>query len=60
MNSTSVDHVIKEVINAIWKAQIRGGLIAREYAVKLHELVMSLIGKNIVLEPGRSTSIRHL
>ncbi|WP_245522478.1 hypothetical protein [Vulcanisaeta distributa] len=59
MNSTSVDHVIKEVINAIWKAQIRG-LIAREYAVKLHELVMSLIGKNIVLEPGRSTSIRHL
>ena len=50
MNSTSVDHIIKEVMNAIWKAQVRG-LITREYAIKLRESVMTLVGKNIVIEP---------
>ncbi len=54
MNSTSIDHVVKEVMNAIWKARIRG-FMSRECVVELRDLLMSLIGKNIVIEPGRST-----
>ncbi|WP_243675633.1 type II toxin-antitoxin system VapC family toxin [Vulcanisaeta distributa] len=50
MNSVSVDHVIKEVMNAIWRAQIRG-IITREYSIKLRDILMSLIGKNIIIEP---------
>ncbi len=46
----SVDHVVKEVMNAIWKAQIKG-IITREYSVKLRDILMSLIGKNITIEP---------
>ncbi len=46
----NVDHVIKEVMNAIWRAQIRG-IITREHSIKLRDILMTLIGKNIVVEP---------
>ncbi|WP_243665551.1 type II toxin-antitoxin system VapC family toxin [Vulcanisaeta sp. JCM 16159] len=50
MNSVSVDHVIKEVMNVIWKVQIRG-IITKEYSIKLRDILMSLISKNIIIEP---------
>jgi len=49
-NSISIDHIVKEVMNAIWKAQVKG-IVSREYAFKLRDILMSLIGKNVVLEP---------
>ena len=49
-NSISVDHIIKEAMNAIWKAQVRG-VISRGNAVMLHDILISLIGKNIIIEP---------
>ncbi len=48
INAMSVDHVVKEVSNAIWKAYIRGFITIKDVEKKLHAL-MKLIGINIVL-----------
>jgi len=48
INAMSVDHVVKEVSNAIWKAYIRGFITIKDVKKKLHAL-MKLIGINIVL-----------
>jgi len=50
MNSISIDHVTKEVANAIWKAYI-GRVIGAEQARRLYSLMKSMIGVNVVLEP---------
>jgi len=51
VNSISVDHVVKEVANTIWKACIIKKIIRVEDALKLFMILESMIGKNIVLEP---------
>jgi len=50
INSISIDHVTKEVANAIWKACI-GGIIGAEQARRLYRIMRSMIGVNVVLEP---------
>ncbi len=49
-NSVSIDHLVKEVSNAIWKAYIRKN-ISWDEALKLFKILESMIGINIVLEP---------
>ena len=44
----SVDHVVKEVTNAIWKAYVTGR-ISRKNAEEKHRALMKLIGVNIKL-----------
>jgi len=48
---TSVDHVLKEVSNAIWRACIVKGYIDLSSARELLEVLMSLVERNMVLEP---------
>ena len=47
----SVDHVVKEVANAIWKAAYLRGFLSEEEARKAYTLLRKIIGKNILLEP---------
>ena len=51
VNSVSVDHLVKEVGNAIWKACIIKKNMSRKEALKLFKILESMIGINIVLEP---------
>lgn len=44
----SVDHVVKEVTNTIWKAYITGR-ISKRNAEEKHKVLMKLIGVNIKL-----------
>ncbi len=46
----SVDHVVKETANAIWKAAVRKA-VGEEEAMRLYRLLARMIGKNIILEP---------
>ncbi|ABL88691.1 PilT domain protein [Pyrobaculum islandicum DSM 4184] len=48
--SVSIDLAAKEAANTIWKAY-RRGLISRETAYKLFQILLSLLEKNIKLEP---------
>ena len=48
INAKSVDHVVKEVSNAIWKAHFRG-IIDRDDAIKKLNALLELIGTNIIL-----------
>jgi len=48
MNAKSVDHVVKEVSNAIWKAYTRGFITEKDVKKKLDALMM-LININILL-----------
>jgi predicted nucleic acid-binding protein len=48
--SISVDLVLKEAANAVWKAHMRG-LVDRGGALKLLEILLSLVERNIELEP---------
>ena len=50
-NSISVDMILKEVSNTIWKACTLRGAIDADEAIKLYEIMKSMIGKNIVLKP---------
>ena len=50
-NSISVDMILKEVSNTIWKACTLRKAIDVDEAIKLYEIMKSMIGKNIVLEP---------
>ncbi len=47
----SVDHVVKEVLNTIWKAYILREFIDLDGAKKAYNLLLSLIGRNLLLEP---------
>ncbi len=49
--STSVDHVVKEVSNAIWKAYKVRNLIGKDIAIKLYKILKSMINTNVILEP---------
>ncbi len=51
----SVDHVVKEVLNAVWKTHTLR-LIDTQDAAQLFRILMSMIGVNILLEP----EIRYL
>ncbi len=47
----SVDYIVKEVANAIWKfARLRNRVSAEE-ALRLLDIVLSMVNKNIFLEP---------
>lgn len=50
-HSTSVDLVVKEASNAIWKAYKVKGLIEKEVAIKLYNILKSMININVILEP---------
>ena len=50
-NSISMDMILKEVSNTIWKACTLRGSITVDNAIKLYEIMESMIGKNIILEP---------
>jgi predicted nucleic acid-binding protein len=47
----SVDHIVKEVANAIWKHSIIHGRINRELAFELYSVLRKLVGTVVVLEP---------
>lgn len=44
----SVDHILKEVANTIWKAR-RRGLIGDEDALRKFEALLALVGRNLRL-----------
>ncbi len=44
----SVDHILKEVANAVWKARGRG-IIGGEDALRKFEALLALVGKNLKL-----------
>jgi len=51
----SVDHVLKEAGNAVWKHSYLKGIITREEAIKLYQALLRLIEAGvIVLEPEAS------
>ena len=47
----SVDHVVKEVLNALWRAYALKGVIGVQEAIQLFRILESMIGVNILLEP---------
>jgi len=49
-HAVSVDHVVKEAVNAIWRATYLRKLITVNEAYKAYTLLMSLIGRNILVE----------
>ena len=51
VNSISVDHVVKEVCNAIWRASYLKGYLTPNESLNAYKLLKSLIGKNVVLYP---------
>lgn len=50
-DAVSVDHIVKEVANAIWKACVVRKIISETDAVRLYGLLDSMINVNIVIEP---------
>jgi len=51
VNAVSVDHVVKEVANAIWKAYALRSMVGEADALRLYQLLSSMVGVNIVVEP---------
>jgi len=47
----SVDHIVKEVANAIWRATYLRKLISIKEAFKAYSILMQLVDRNIVLYP---------
>jgi len=47
----SVDHIVKEVVNAIWRATYLRKLISIEEAFKAYSILMQLVDRNIILYP---------
>ena len=45
----SVDHVVKEVVNSIWKAVFLRKHMSESEAKAAYRLLMTMIGKNVVL-----------
>ncbi len=52
--AVSLDHVVKEVANAIWRAACLRGFLSREEARRAYDLLRRMLGKNIMLEPELS------
>lgn len=50
-NSISVDHIVKEVSNSIWKACVVERIIDMGQALKLYGILKSLVGTNVLIEP---------
>ena len=47
----SVDHVVKEAANAVWKHSVLRGMIEADLAMELYKVLKMLIGDVITLEP---------
>jgi len=47
----SVDHIVKEVVNAIWKAAYLRKLITVEETFKAYSILMQLVDRNMILYP---------
>ncbi|RLF10462.1 MAG: VapC toxin family PIN domain ribonuclease [Thermoprotei archaeon] len=47
----SVDHVVKEVANAIWKAAYMKKLLTISEAHKAYDILLRIVNKNVVLYP---------
>lgn len=50
VRAESVDHVLKEVANAIWRAR-RKGYISLDDALRAYSILRSIVGTNVVLHP---------
>jgi len=48
----SVDYVVVEVSNVVWRTAYLRRLISAEDALKAFSVLMQLVGRNIVLHPG--------
>ena len=51
MNSLSVDLIVKEVLNVLWKDYSLRRIIDRETVAELYKIMKSLVNVNIILEP---------
>ena len=49
--SLSLDHVMKEVANAIWKAARLRKVLSEDEAWKAYEILRRIVGKNVVIVP---------
>jgi predicted nucleic acid-binding protein len=49
-NAVALDHVVVEVTNAVWRAA-RTGALTEEESRKAFNLLLRIVGRNIVLEP---------
>ncbi len=49
--SLSLDHVVKEVANAIWKAARLRKVLSEDEAWKAYEILRRIVGKNVVIVP---------
>ena len=47
----SVDHLVKEATNAIWKHSVLRGFMSLEEARQAYGVLLMLVGKNIELHP---------
>ena len=47
----SVDHIVKEVANAIWKHSVVRGVIDTDLAIEIYKALKKLVSDVIVLEP---------
>ena len=49
VRSLSVDHVVKEVANTIWKAACVRKVLTVDEALKAFKILLMMVGKNLVL-----------
>ena len=49
VRSLSVDHVVKEVANTIWKASCVRKVLTADEALKAFKILLMMVGKNLVL-----------
>ena len=49
VRSMSVDHVVKEVANTIWKAACVRKVLTVDEALKAFKILLMMVGKNLVL-----------
>jgi predicted nucleic acid-binding protein len=49
--AVSVDHIVKEFYNTIWRAAVIRKLISYEHAKKVLQLFKEYVEKSLVLEP---------
>ncbi|RLE58858.1 MAG: VapC toxin family PIN domain ribonuclease [Thermoprotei archaeon] len=49
--SLSLDHVVKEVANVIWRTAYLRRLISMDEARMAYNLLRKMVGKNVLLEP---------
>ncbi len=51
VRSMSVDHVVKEVANTIWKASCVRKMLTVDEALKAFKILLMIVGKNVILYP---------